>query len=153
MHSRFNIDQALFEDWAAFFGECFHLPPLAAKIQALLIFDFTREGVTFEELVAAFSVSKSSISTSLHILLDIGLITELSKVGRKRYFSINNEFVKLRFEELLERLTTELGLYDRLIAHREAQGEDHQEKYQIYRTLIKNSIDNIKNSLSQLYNE
>ncbi|MHA6697684.1 GbsR/MarR family transcriptional regulator [Chryseobacterium sp. A301] len=153
MRSRIAIDPSLFEDFVSFYGEFFHLPPLAAKIQAFLIFDFDRQGVTFEELVEAFSASKSSISTNLHLLLEIGLIKEIPKESRKRFFSINNEFIRLRFEELLERLKSERSLFERLMVFRGTQGEYSKEKYEIYSNLIENSIANIENSLRQLYNE
>ncbi len=153
MHSRIAIDPTLLEDLISFYGEFFNLPPLAAKIQAFLIFDFDRQGVTFEELVEAFSVSKSSVSTTLHLLLDIGLIKELPIEGRRRLFSINNEFIQLRFEELLKRLKLEDSLFERLMEFRGTQGKYSQEKYEVYRNLIKNSISNIENSLEQLYNE
>jgi hypothetical protein len=42
-----EIDKEIFQDLVKFYGEAFHLPPLAAKIYAYLIFDFEKKGVCF----------------------------------------------------------------------------------------------------------
>lgn len=149
----FSVEPSIYQDLVSFYGEVFHLPPLAAKINSLLIFDFERQGITFEGLVDYFQASKSTVSTSLQLLLEHRLITEKQSATRKRYFVSNDHFVRIRFEEIVRRLKKELTLIDRLSEFRGAEEVELQEKFNIYRKLLTNNLNNIENSLRQLYDE
>lgn len=146
MIKNFEIEEDIYQDLVKFYGRLFDLPPLTAKIYAYLIFDFDKEGFTFEEIVDIFSASKSSVSSSINLLLNQKLVKDITKIDeRRRYFIINDDYLKFRFTQIIERLTTELDILDRL---QEFRGEE-DEKYLEYRSLMSANITNIKNSLSK----
>ena len=136
---------------ARLYGKTFNLPPLAAKIYAYLIFDFEREGLTFDDLVEIFSASKSSISTSLNLLLSNNLLQEINKLEkRKRYFAINEDFVKIRFNEILDRLKEEIKIIDALENFNINKSEAMMKRSEIHKNMLEKSIHNIENSLNKL---
>jgi len=136
---------------ARLYGKTFNLPPLAAKIYAYLVFDFERKGLTFDDLVEIFSASKSSISTNLNLLLNNNLIQDLNKLDeRKRYFTINENFVKIRFQEISERLKEEVRIINSIENLYKNQSEEQKRKSKIYKDLLNNNIENIEKSLSKL---
>ncbi|QBO57925.1 transcriptional regulator [Chryseobacterium salivictor] len=146
-----QIDKALFCDMVKFYGEAFHLPPLAAKIYSYLIFDFEREGVSFDEFVVVFSASKSSISSNLNLLLNLNIITDFNKIDeRKRFFVMNEKYMKIRFEEIIEKMESELSLLNKLKAFRNTSDENALRKFEVYSNLFNKSITNIKDTLDQL---
>jgi len=63
------------------------IPPLAAKIWAILVIENQTKGISFDDLLKKLSVSKSSLSVNLNLLLKTKRI-EYSNVegGRKKYF-------------------------------------------------------------------
>ena len=64
-----------------------NLPPLAARIYAILILT-DEDGITFEDCLEKRGASKSSTSTSLNLLLNMGLVTYFTKPSdRRRYFT------------------------------------------------------------------
>lgn len=146
-----RIDENIFCKMVKFYSKAYNLPPLAAKIYSYLIFDFDRKGSTFDELVDVFSASKSSISTNLNLLLTSKVVSELNKVDeRKRYFTINEDFVKIRFEEIQNRLSEELSIIEALESIRKSQTETESSKSKIYKSLLEKNIKNIRESLTQL---
>jgi len=78
--------EELIEMFGIHFETLYHLPPLASRILGILIIDNGKE-ITFESLIEKTSASKSSVSTSLNLLLKIGKITYYTLPGdRKKYF-------------------------------------------------------------------
>ena len=147
MPKTLKIDQHIFQDLVTFYSETFHLPPLAAKIYAYLLFDFEKKGISFDEFVEIFSASKSSVSSNISILLTMQLIQDFNKINeRKRYFVVNDNFLKMRYTQIIERLSKELEILDSI---QEFRGET-DEKYRVYKELMTTNINNIKNSLSKL---
>ena len=66
-------------------------PPLAARIMALLLVA-EPPFCTFEEIMTGMGSSKSSVSTSVNLLLNAGLIDYVTfPRDRKRYFKVNKE--------------------------------------------------------------
>ena len=151
MYPTVKIDDEIFQDLVKFFGNIYNLPPLASKIHAYLIFDFEKKGVTFDELVSVFSASKSSVSTSIQFLLNINLITDITKIDeRKRYFVANKDSIKIRFEGIVEKLETEIRILDALNNFNQNKDTMLSQRYEIYKTLLTKNIDNIKESLIKL---
>ena len=153
MKTNLKIDAEIYQELIDFYGGIFSLPPLSAKIYAYLIFDFDKKGHTFDELVETFCASKSSISSSVNFLLNANLIKTINKIDeRKRYFVFNDDFVKFRFEEIVNRLKREIKILDQLNNYRESQLESSQlsERYSIYRSLLEKNIENIENTLNKL---
>lgn len=88
----------LIEDLGIHFEGEYSLPPLAARIFASLVLT-DEDGLTFEECLLKRGASKSSISTSINLLLQLGMISYFTKSGdRRRYFKIADKstfFIKL----------------------------------------------------------
>ncbi len=104
MHQSIEIDEKIFQDAVKFYGTVFNLPPLASKIYAYLLFYYEKVGSTFDEFVEVLSASKSSVSTSISLLLNAQLIIDHNKMDeRKRYFFINDEYKKIRFEKIVQK--------------------------------------------------
>ncbi len=146
-----EIDKDLFGDMVKFYGNAFHLPPLAAKIYSYLIFDFDRKGVSFDEFVEIFSASKSSISSNLNLLLNLNIINDFNKIDeRKRFFVMNEKYMKIRFGEILNKMEDELAILDKLKNFRTDTDDVSMKKFEIYENLFKNNIINIQETLDQL---
>ena len=153
MNNKIKIEPEIYQELIEFYGTLFNLPPLSAKIYAYLIFDFDKKGHTFDELLEVFCASKSSISASINFLLNANLIKTVNKIDeRNRYFVFNDDFVKFRFEEIVNRLKREIKILDQLNNYRESQLESSQlsERYSIYRRLLEKNIENIENTLNKL---
>lgn len=153
MKTNLKIEAEIYQELIDFYGGIFSLPPLSAKIYAYLIFDFDKKGHTFDELVETFCASKSSVSSSVNFLLNANLIKTINKIDeRKRYFIINEDFVKIRFEEIVNRMKREIKILDQLNKYREQEKENinQSERYKIYKSLLEKNIDNIENTLSKL---
>ena len=153
MNNKIKIEPEIYQELIDFYGGIFSLPPLSAKIYAYLIFDFDKKGHTFDDLVETFCASKSSVSSSVNFLLNANLIKTINKIDeRKRYFIINEDFVKIRFEEIVNRMKREIKILDQLIEHREQEKENinQSERYKIYKSLLEKNIENIENTLNKL---
>ena len=153
MKSKLHLDAEIYQELIDFYGGVFSLTPLSAKIYAYLAFDFEKNGLAFDELVETFCASKSSISSSINFLLNNNLIKTINKIDeRKRYFIINEDFVKIRFEEIVNRMKREIKILDQLNDHREQEKENinQSERYKIYKSLLEKNIENIENTLNKL---
>ena len=153
MKTNLKIDAEIYQELIDFYGGIFSLPPLSAKIYAYLIFDFDKKGHTFDDLVETFCASKSSVSSSVNFLLNANLIKTINKIDeRKRYFIINNDFVKIRFEEIANRMKREIKILDQLNKFKTEQLADGNlsERYYIYKSLLEKNIDNIEDTLQKL---
>ena len=153
MNNKLKIEPEIFQDLIDFYGTLFDLPPLSAKIYAYLVFDFEKRGLTFDDLLETFCASKSSISSSINFLLNINLVKTINKIEeRKRYFIVNDDFVKMRFEKIANRMKHELHILDQLNQFKKTQiaNENLFERYFIYKSLLEISINNIEETLKKL---
>lgn len=153
MKTKLKLEPEIYQELIEFYGTLFNLPPLSAKIYAYLIFDFDKKGHTFDELLEVFCASKSSISSSINFLLNNNLIKTINKIDeRKRYFIINDDFVKIRFEEILNRMKKEISIMEKI---QKFIGEINTEiekstRFEIYREMLEKNRDNIENTLKKL---
>ncbi|WEK70736.1 MAG: transcriptional regulator [Candidatus Chryseobacterium colombiense] len=151
MHKSIEIDEKIFQDAVRFYGTIFNVPPLASKIYAYLLFDYERVGITFDEFVEVLSASKSSVSTSISLLLKAQLIVDHNKMDeRKRYFFINDEYKKIRFEKIVQKMQDELKLLDDLDRFKKNHDDVYNEKMEAYKALLNKNIINIQESLNKL---
>ncbi|CAM2996455.1 transcriptional regulator [Chryseobacterium flavum] len=151
MHQSIEIDEKIFQDAVKFYGTVFNLPPLASKIYAYLLFDYEKVGITFDEFVEVLSASKSSVSTSISLLLNAQLIIDHNKMDeRKRYFFINDEYKKIRFEKIVQKMKDELKLLDDLNNFKKSNDDGYNERIEHYKTLLNKNIENIQESLNKL---
>ena len=146
-----KIDKEIFREMVKFYGEAFHLPPLAAKIYSYLIFDFDRKGVSFDEFIEIFCASKSAVSTNLNLLLNLNIISDFNKIDeRKRFFVINEKHMRRRFEEIIEKMERELSILHQLKDFRQTDDEETLRKFDVYTRLFDKNILHIKETLDQL---
>ena len=151
MHKSIEIDEKIFQDAVKFYGTVFNLPPLASKIYAYLLFDYNKVGITFDEFVEVFSASKSSVSTSISLLLNSELIVDHNKMDeRKRYFFTNDEYKRIRFEKIVQKMQDELKLLDDLDQFKKNHDDGHNERMEAYKALLNKNIINIQESLNKL---
>lgn len=153
MNNKIKIEPEIYQELIEFYGTLYNLPPLSAKIYAYLIFDFDKKGHTFDELLEVFCASKSSISSSINFLLNNNLIKTINKIDeRKRYFIINDDFVKIRFEEILNRMKKEISIIEKI---QKFIGEINTEiekstRFEIYKGMLEKNRDNIEDTLKKL---
>jgi len=151
MKQTLKIDKKIFQDAVKFYGTVLNLPPLASKIYSYLIFDFDKVGITFDEFVEVFSASKSSVSTSVSLLLNLQLIVDINKMDeRKRYFFANDDYKRIRFEKIVQKMKDELKLMDDLKNFRGNENKDAEERNEAYKALLNKSIITIQESLNKL---
>lgn len=99
-----------------FYSNLYGLPPLSAKIYVYMMFDVNHEGFVFDELLNRFNVSKSSLSTSLQMLLQHKFIEYITPIdSRKRNYRINPKFMEIRVGSALDKLLSERELMQRMI--------------------------------------
>ena len=120
--------QKLIEELGVHFEAEYNLPPLAARIFGNLV--VTEEvGLTFDDCQNKRGASKSSISTSLNLLLQLGMITYFTKSGdRRRYFQISDKstfFIK-KLEQALKKVANESKMIQKVAAY---DKEFNTEKY------------------------
>ncbi len=108
----------LVELFGVFFETTHHLPPLASRILANLIIDGCKVGLTFEDLVERMSASKSTVSTSLNLLLKTEKITYYTLSGdRKKYFKPSP--FSNRLQMYLKMIDLEKTIIDKMLHYRE----------------------------------
>lgn len=150
MNLNFNIDTEIHHRLASFYGELFGLPPLAAKIYAMLLFDTEKTGVSFEEIIEYYAASKSSVSTNINLLLHANLIKDITKKEiRKRYFIFNDGYIKYRFQKIIMMMKEEMDILNSLSQFINAKKEPNN-PFEIYRSLLSGNIKNIEDTLDKL---
>lgn len=150
-NSTLKISDELFCDMVKLYGESHNLPPLSAKIYAYLVFDFDRKGICFDEFVQIFAASKSSVSSNIQLLLNSKLIHDFNTINeRKRYFRINDNFVNIRFNEIINKMKKELVILNKLDAFRTNKDETQMKKLELYKELLNKNIANIEETLEKI---
>ena len=115
----------LLEMMGELFRRMHHLSPMAAKILSVLAIEGYMHGLTFEDLIERLEVSKSALSTNIHLLLDKELIYYETKEGKRRKYFKSFPFDK-RFEGFLELICYEKDFTMRFQQYMKAQNEDEQ---------------------------
>ncbi|MDM1497303.1 GbsR/MarR family transcriptional regulator [Myroides odoratimimus] len=101
----------LFQDYCAHHELVHHFSPLTAQIYTYIMFNNNRDSVTFDELVERLNASKSSVSTSLNLLISNNQIEHFNKIDeRKRYFRLNPNYMTLRLQIIRDVLEREHAL-------------------------------------------
>jgi len=151
MAAALQFDEKLFGELVKFYGETFHLPPLSAKIYAYLIFDFERTGICFDEFVQVFAASKSSVSSNLNLLINARLIKDFNTINeRKRFFTVNDDFISIRFTEIVNKMKQELVILDKLHEFRRQTDDSAAQRFEIYKELLNKNIKNIEETLHKI---
>lgn len=151
--------QQLIEELGIHFESEYSLPPLAARIFANLVIT-EEDGLTFEDCLTKQCASKSSVSTSLNLLLQMDFIKYFTKSGdRKRYFKIANKdaFFIGKLNAVLKKLEKELEMIKKVesynIVHNPQKHEANKEKKKIYmkcvedtKAIYRKAIEDLKNT-------
>lgn len=108
----------LVEMFGVFFESTHHLPPLASRILGNLIIDSCKTGLTFEDLVERMSASKSTVSTSLNLLLKMEKVTYYTVTGdRKKYYKPSP--FSNRLQNYLKMIELEKTIIEKMMNYRE----------------------------------
>ena len=133
-----------------------NLPPLAARIYAVLVLT-DKDGLTFESCLDKLGASKSSISTSLNLLTNMGMVTYFTKSGdRKRYFTTAKKktFFLSKLQENLKRVETEKHIITLVLdyhkKHSPKKYEEGQERTRVYLNYISENENILKKSIKKL---
>ena len=111
--------EALFESFSVHLEKAYNFPPLAAKIQAYMVLQSDKDGYTFEDLLEIFKVSKSSLSTSINLLLSKNQIEYINKIdSRKRHFRLNFNYVPEKLDFLYDMISKDLYFTTQINKHR-----------------------------------
>lgn len=133
--------KALVEELGIHFENLHLLPPLAARIYAILLLE-GMEGLTFEDLLAQTVSSKSSVSTNLNLLMQAEMIEYTTLPGdRKRYFRKKANHFKSRLNKYLSLIEKEIEIYGKTRAYMEKQNPDHIKKYNNYLLIYKDYLE------------
>ena len=109
---------ALVEMFGVFFETTHHLPPLASRILGNLIIDGCSSGLTFEDLVERMSASKSTVSTSLALLVKTNKIMYYTISGdRKKYYKPSP--FSDRLQHYLKMIALEKTIIEKMSHYRE----------------------------------
>jgi len=106
--------KTLIEDVGVLLEERANLSPLSSRIYALLILS-SYDGMSFEAIVTTMQASKSSISSSINVLLQLHYIDYYTKPGdRKRYFKTSQFYIKNTMERQIRLIEKELTIVQKI---------------------------------------
>lgn len=143
----------LVEMFGVFFESTHHLPPLASRILGNLIIDGCKTGLTFEDLVERMSASKSTVSTSLNLLLKMEKVTYYTLTGdRKKYYKPSP--FSNRLQNYLKMIELEKTIIEKMMNYREKTVSCPEEKcnlenMQEYRKHVLNVESIIENTIKR----
>lgn len=117
--SREEVKKQLIEDLGVHFENMYQIPPLAARLYASLVLT-EEDGLTFEDCQHRRGASKSSISSTLNLLLKMEIISYFTKPGdRKRYFKVSESgtFFLNKLQERLKLFKEEKNIINKISAY------------------------------------
>ena len=124
-----RCDLELFESFTVHLEKTYNFSPLSAKILAYMVMSSDAEGYSFDHLLDVFKVSKSSLSTSINLLLSLKQIEYINKIdSRKRFFRLNPHYVPEKLEFLHEMISQDLFFTKKINDFREENGLKSQIK-------------------------
>jgi len=113
MDNIFNLE--IYKEVTDHYEKYYKLQPLTARVYSYFIFNNCQEGLTFENLVEVFKVSKSSMSNSIKSLIALDFIEDFKKDNeRKRHFKINKNIFLLRITDVKNKIENEKKIYMKL---------------------------------------
>lgn len=148
--------EELIEELGIHFETLHVLPPLAARIYAILLLD-AMKGMTFEELNEMTCSSKSSVSTSINFLLQTEMIDYFTLPGdRKRYFRKKpiQHNLQCRLNKYVSLIDKEVVLFEKTRTYMEENNKAHTETYKpyldVYQEYLKETQKLMQNTLHKL---
>jgi len=154
--SKEEIKNKLIEELGVHFETEYDIPPLAARILANLVLT-DEDGLTFEDCLLKRGASKSSISTSLNLLLQMDFVKYFTKSGdRKRYFKIaeKNTFFIKKLDRSLKQLERESNMLHKLTEYNEQfrpeKYKENKNKKTVYTKCLKEMTATLKTTIAEL---
>ena len=130
--------KALENELSKHFMESLHLSPLESRIYSFLLL-CPKPGHTFDEIVENSESSKSSVSTALNRLLDLGKIEFFTKEGeRKRYFKLSKNYLESNLRKTQKMIMAELDIFKKVQEFSDKKGSIEIEKRADFRDLYTN---------------
>lgn len=149
-----TIDQKLLQDLINMYIKYAGFSPIEAKICAYLKFDFSGEGVTFDQLIEALGVSKGSVSLNLRQLINKEIIVEIKKFdNRKTYYTYNHNYILLWFEEMIKKLEYMSDISNRITEMAQIEGKIDERTLhikRIHQSFLEESIIRFKRTLTKI---
>lgn len=140
---------AIVQKLSLHFEDVHSLPPLAAKIYALLVVA-EQSSYTFDDILEYTSASKSSVSEQLNSLIDKGKIEFETKPGsRKRHFKTNRNYLTDTLKEYKIQIEKEIAVLNELICYRADKNID-QKLAQVLKEYFTNTHQNISTTLQNM---
>lgn len=144
----------LFQDFCAHHEAVYNFSPLTAQIYTYIMFNNNREGVTFDELIDRLHASKSSVSTSLNLLISNHQIEYFTKIEeRKRFFRLNSQHITNRLELIRTILVKEHNLITQLkdlVGEGVIKTNNCQVKMSLYVDHLEKSEQHLSNTINKL---
>lgn len=146
--------EKLIEEIGVYFEKSHLLPPLTARILALLIL-CPRDGHSFDDVVELTKSSKSSVSTSINLLLQNGSIEYFTKHGdRKRYFRSTRNYLEVSLKKYKDRVAEELKISEKISEYNRIYNEtkylNYKEIGDLYREYLRKSYENLESTLEKM---
>ncbi len=146
--------EKLVEEIGVYFEKEQQLSPLAARIFALLML-CSGSGHTFDELVEYTNASKSSVSTSIQLLLNKGSVEYFTKPGeRKRFFRLSKTYVEINLKDYQKRIEEELKMLEKVNAFNQQYNtpkyKSHKEFGEIYKRYLQVNYENLESIIHKL---
>lgn len=123
-----EIQRQLIEDFSNYIEVALNFSPLTSKIYSYLLVDISEDGVTFDELVEIFNVSKSSVSSSLSFLTQLKYIEYNIKIDdRRRFYRTVPHNMIIRLQGIHDTLANERDLSKRLRDYKLEKANDRKD--------------------------
>lgn len=133
--------EKLVEEIGVHFERTSDLPPLAARIYALLLL-CPKDGHSFDEIVCLSQSSKSSVSTNINLLLNSGGIEYFTKPGeRKRYFRLSKAYLKVKLKNDRDQAAKDLELAKKIDDFNIEFNKDKYNKHKNFGRLYKEYLE------------
>ena len=106
-----------------------------------------------KKFISCFNTNGFNYSQSFRFVINFEVDTQgdIQNIYIDTSFD-NEDFVKIRFEEIVNKMKREIKILDQLNDHREQEKENinQSERYKIYKSLLEKNIENIENTLNKL---
>ncbi len=141
MLEEIELKEKLIEEIGVHFERTSQIPPLAARIYALLML-CPRAGHSFDEIVELSKASKSSVSTNVNLLLSNGSIEYFTKTGeRKRFFRLSKNYLKVKLKKDRDRVSKDLQIARKIDAFNIEYNKEKYEKHRVFGSLYKDYLE------------
>ncbi|MCT8339253.1 GbsR/MarR family transcriptional regulator [Luteirhabdus pelagi] len=139
----------LIEETGLHFEVYGNLPPLAARIFATALLS-KEEGYSFDEIMQITQASKSSVSTSLNLLIQLRYLEYYTKSGeRKRYYRNGHHNLRGSLEDELRKVTKKVEVIKKIDRFNKEHNLDKFKKNKSIGNIFLDYLENQKQNLKE----